>query len=75
MNKFPHLNIICFTSYPNKDVSLEHNKKGTLDYIVYKLCAVLSVKMRFRRRGGKMLSAVGPRELFHVIEELYRGQS
>ena len=75
MNKFPHLNIICFTSYPNKDVSLEPNKKGTLDYITCNLCAVFLVKMRFRKKGGKMLSAVGPRELFHVIEELYRGQS
>ena len=42
MNKFPHLNIICFTSYPNKDVSLEPNKKGTLDYITCNLSGVYS---------------------------------
>ncbi|XP_019849904.1 PREDICTED: guanine nucleotide-binding protein-like 1 isoform X1 [Amphimedon queenslandica] len=59
LHQFPHLHVVCFTCYPNSDVSTEVSQK---------------VKLKSRRRRGKRLSAVGPKELFEVIERIYKGK-
>lgn len=80
--------MICFTSYPNPELSTEPKKKGILwsyiyiytskfnGFILVCLYHVLSVHLKFKgRRRGKLPSAVGPNELFKVVEEMYRGKS
>lgn len=36
---------------------------------------IITVRLKFRRKRGKNLSAVGPKELFEVIKKLYKGKS
>eukprot|EP00731_Ephydatia_muelleri_P024847 Em0016g1118a len=57
LSKFPELDVICFTSYPK----LEEGSQ-----------AAKEVRLRSRGHKGKRRSAVGPEELFKVIESLYR---
>ena len=54
---FPSLHVICFTSHPDPEVSLEPQAK---------------VHLKFKRRKLR-LSAVGPKELFKVVTEIYSG--
>lgn len=57
-SQFPDLYIICFTSFP----------KNTLEYQQTK------VHTKLRRKGKRLLSAVGPKELLKVISDIYRGK-
>eukprot|EP00731_Ephydatia_muelleri_P024906 Em0016g1177a len=60
LSKFPELDVICFTSYPK----LEEGSQ-----------AAKEVRLRSRGHKGKRRSAVGPEELFKVIESLYRDRA
>ena len=79
LSQFPKLDVICFTSYPNKEVSLQFDTKGIVcskyGYPIAEVhISLFSVRMKFRRKGHRLLSALGPQELFRVVESLYRGK-
>ena len=58
LSEFPHLHVVCFTSHPDPEASLEQQQK---------------VSLKFQRRR-KVLTAVGPFQLFQVISSLYSGK-
>ena len=58
LSEFPHLHVVCFTSHPDPETSLNEQQK---------------VSLKFQRRR-KVLTAVGPFQLFQVISSLYSGK-
>jgi ribosome biogenesis GTPase A len=56
-SKYPEVNVVCFTSYPNPDTSLDSQEK---------------VHLKFQKKR-KLLAAVGPHQLFEAISSLYSG--